>query len=152
MKKFSIAFLLIISLFFSCGKEESLTKTELFTKAPWMLTSSRFDPPLPTQSGSIVNRMAGWAECELDDLYYYLPSGTYKITEGPTKCGESDYDVLDIGIWAFNEQETKLYTGIFDYLNEYDILQLDGNELKLRLFFADTLSNVYSLTETFKHP
>ncbi|MFO7656812.1 MAG: hypothetical protein R6W78_07075 [Bacteroidales bacterium] len=152
MKKYSILVFLALLFFVSCGKEESLSKTDLLTHKPWLLVSSIYNPPMPQEGGSIVNRIANWPECYKDDLYYYTSGGTYRLTEGATQCSEFDYGVLEVGVWAFNEDESKLYKGIFELLDEFDIVKLDGNELQLRLILADTLQNVYTLTETFRHP
>jgi hypothetical protein len=146
--------ILILSLFaiFSCGKDDALSKTDLLTQSPWILTSSIFDPPLQTDEGSIVNWYAIMPDCLRDDIYYYYPSGVYTCSEGSSRCSPSDADIWEVGVWTFNDDETKLYKGIIDYLNEYEILKLDGNELQLRYYFTDSLENAYYNTETYKHP
>ena len=146
---FLLLFLIAVT---SCGKEESLTKTDLLTQSPWILTSSNYSPPYPTDGGSIVNRYALIPDCYRDDLFYYNPSGTYTNTEGASKCSPSDPDVWELGVWTFNEDESRIYKGIIDYIFEYDIIKLDGNELQLQMLISDSLSNLYTLTDVYKHP
>jgi hypothetical protein len=152
MNKTNIILILLLFVTFSCGKEDALSKTDLLTQAPWILKASVYDPSYPTEQGSIVNRYAILPNYIKDDLFYYYPSGTYANMEGETKLSVYDYDVWEVGVWAFNQDETKLYKGIIYYMDEYEILKLDGSELQLKLMIYDTLDNAYSLTETFKHP
>ncbi len=146
------AILILVLFCCSCGKEDALTKTDLLTQAPWILTASIFEPPLQTEEGSIVNWYAAMPDCIRDDIFHYYPSGVYTNAEGASRCNPGDAEIWEVGVWTFNEEETKLYKGIIDYLNEYEILRLDGNELQLRYTFSDTLNNFYSNTETYKHP
>lgn len=149
----SICFLILVMLVLnSCGKEDALTKSDLLTQSPWIMTASIFEPPLPTEGGSIVNWYAAMPDCIRDDIFYYYPSGVYTNSEGASRCSPSDIEIWEVGVWTFNENETKLYKGIIDYINEYEILKLDGNELQLRYTFSDTLDNLYSNTETYNHP
>ena len=149
----SISFLIILMfVFFSCGKEEALTKTDLLTQSSWIITASTFDPPLQTDEGSIVNWYALMQDCIRDDIFYYYPSGVYVNSEGASSCNPFDADIWEAGVWTFNDDETRLYKGIIDFLNEYEIVKLDGNELQLRNVFIDTLDNLYYHTETFRHP
>jgi len=152
MNKTVVFIIILIFAFYSCGKEDALTKTDLLTQSPWILTASIFDPPLQTDGGFIVNWYAVMRDCIRDDVFYYYPSGVYTNSEGASRCSPSDAEIWEVGVWTFNEDETKLYKGIIDYLNEYEILKLDGNELQLRYTFSDTLDNFYSNTETYKHP
>ena len=152
MKTSIFSLIILIFVFNSCGKEDALSKTDLLTQSPWILTASSFNPPLQTEDGSIVNWYAMMQDCLRDDIFYYYPSGVYTNSEGASSCSPYDADIWELGVWTFNEDETKLYKGIIDYLNEYEILKLDGNELQLRYAFIDTLDNVYYNTETFKHP
>jgi hypothetical protein len=151
MKKIISSFVLILLLILSCGKEDSLTKTDLLTQSPWILSASVYSPPLPTEQGSLVNKYAVLPEYIRDDLFYYYPSGTYVNAEGATKYSPYDPDVWELGVWTFNEDESKLYKGIIDYIYEFEILELNGSDLQLRYYFSDSL-DVYSLTESFKHP
>ncbi|HJX70715.1 MAG TPA: hypothetical protein VJ346_02150 [Bacteroidales bacterium] len=152
MNKTNIILILLLFVTYSCGKDDALTKTDLITQSPWILTASIFDPPLETEEGSIVNWYSVMSDCLRDDIYYYYPSGVYTCSEGGSRCSPSDADIWEVGVWTFNDTQTKLYKGIIDYLNEYEILKLDGNELQLRYSFADSLNNVYYNTETFRHP
>lgn len=152
MNKTNVILILLLLITYSCSKDDALTKTDLLTQSPWVMTSSIFDPPLQTEEGSIVNWFTVMPDCLRDDIYYYYPSGVYSCSEGSSRCNPSDADIWEVGVWTFNDDETKLYKGIIDYLNEYAIVKLDGNELQLRYTFADTLNNVYYNTETFKHP
>ena|GEM_PF-3744658 len=152
MNKFISFLIILMFVFYSCGKEDALTMTDLLTQSPWILTASSFNPPLQSEDGSIVNWYAVMKDCLRDDIFYYYPSGVYVNSEGTSSCSPSDADIWEVGVWTFNEDETKLYKGIIDFLNEYKILKLDGNELQLRYTFIDTLDNVYYNTETFKHP
>ena len=149
----SVCFLILVMLVLnSCGKEDALTKSDLLTQSPWIMTASIFEPPLQTEDGSIVNWYAAMPDCIKDDIFYYYPSGVYTNSEGASRCSPSDAEIWEVGVWTFNEEETKLYKGIIDYINEYEILKLDGNELQLRYTFSDTLDNLYSNTETYNHP
>jgi hypothetical protein len=152
MKKILSFLIVLIFAFYSCTKEDALTKTDLLTQSPWILTASVFEPPLQTDEGSIVNWYAVLNDCVRDDIYYYYSSGVYTNSEGASRCGPSDAEIWEVGVWTFNEDETKLYKGIIDYINEYEILKLDGNELQLRITFTDTLDNLYTNTETYMHP
>ena len=147
-----ITLIILLFFFYACGKEDALTKTELLTQSPWIMTASIFNPPLQTDEGSIVNWYAAMPDCIRDDIFYYYSSGVYTNSEGVSRCSPGDAEIWEMGVWTFNEDETKLYKGIIDYLNEYEILKLDGSELQLRYTFSDTLDNLYTNTETFKHP
>jgi hypothetical protein len=136
----------------SCGKEDALTKTDLLTQSPWIMTASIFNPPLQTEDGVIVNWYAMMPDCLRDDLFFYYSSGIYVNSEGSSSCNISDADIWEMGVWTFNEDETKIYKGIIDYLNEYEIIKLDGNEMQLRYAFTDSLDNIYYNTETYQHP
>ncbi|MBN2214968.1 MAG: hypothetical protein JW723_12040 [Bacteroidales bacterium] len=152
MKKTIILVFPALFAIYSCGKEDSLTRTDLLTQSPWILTASTIDPPLPMEEGTIVNWYAIMPDCLRDDIFYYYPSGVYTCSEGSSRCSPSDIDIWELGVWTFNDDQTKLYKGIIDYINEFEILKLDGSELQLRSYFIDSLDNVYYNTETFKHP
>ncbi len=152
MKKYLFTSLFIVAFLVSCGKNDSLTNTDLLTKGPWILTTSTYSPPYPTNIGTIVDYYAVMPAYIRDDLFYYYSSGTYVNMEGASKYSPNNPDVWEMGVWSFNDSETKLYKGIIDYVNEYEILKLDGSQLQTRMYFADSLSNIYSITETYAHP
>ncbi|MBN2613270.1 MAG: hypothetical protein JXB00_17080 [Bacteroidales bacterium] len=152
MKKYIATAFFTLLFFASCGKEDSLTKSELISKSPWILSASSYSPPYPTEYGLIVDGYAALPEYLKDDLYYYQSSGIYTHKEGATSYTPYDYDVWEVGIWAFSDDETMLYKGVATYLNEYEILTLNGSELQLRYYIYDTLDNIYTVTDTYIHP
>ncbi len=152
MNKVNSSLIIGLFLLYACGKEDAMTKTDFLTQSPWILTASTFEPPLPTDDGVIVNWYAVMPDCIRDDIFYYYASGVYTNSEGASRCSPNDAEIWEVGVWTFNKDETRLYKGIIDYINEYEILKLDGSELQLRYTFSDTLDNFYSNTETYKHP
>jgi len=153
MKKFVI-FLIIVNIisFFSCKKDEVLSKTELLCHSPWILSASTINPPFVYEGGTIVDWYSGaLLPCEKDDVWYFNKSGTFKIDEGDNKCDENDYEIYQLGIWAFDDNEEYLYTGFLIYLNEYTILTLNEIELKVsHIWWYDSIT-YYTITETFIH-
>ena len=142
---------IIISLF-SCKKDEVLSKTELLCRSPWILSASTINPPFVYEGGTIVDWYTGaLLPCEKDDVWYFDKCGTFKVDEGDSKCDGNDPEVYQLGIWAFDDHEEYLYTGIFDLLNEYNILNLSENELQMsHVLWYDSISS-YTITETFIH-
>jgi len=98
-----------------------------------------------------VDWYAAMYPCEKDDIWHFNECGTYIIDEGTNKCSESANEVYELGIWAFDDHEEYLYTGILEYLNEYAIISLNKNELIMsHISWYDTISS-YTFTETYTH-
>lgn len=155
MKKFVIflTIAIIISLF-SCKKDEDLSKTELLSRAPWILTASTFNPGILFEGyGLITDYFAILSDCRKDDLWDFSENGNYTLEDGETKCDPLDPSIFDYGTWAFNSDETVviLTSNVYNGSTEYNILELTEQTFKVSSMLVDTLSNVYTWTETYTH-
>jgi hypothetical protein len=156
MKYLQIAIVLLLTLFFSCKKDESKSNTDLLTQKGWVATSIKYNPsyPVTLNDGStvfIADLFDVLNTCATDDLLQFYPTGNYTQFNRDICSNEPD---VYLGNWTFNTKETKLYYGIVDYIFDYDIVSLTNSELILKttITAGDSLSSqVYTETSTFKH-
>jgi hypothetical protein len=153
MKKL-VLFVTVINIvfLFSCKKEEELSNTELLCRAPWILSASVIDPPYFIEGlGSITDYYALLSPCYKDNLWNFSENGKYTFEDGPTKCDVLDPAILDYGDWSFNSAETVIIVDNGYYIIEYNIIELTKQTLQVSSMIADTLSNIYTWTETYTH-
>jgi hypothetical protein len=103
----------------SCSKEKEETKTkmELITKAPWKFSSI-------TRNGIDVSFY--YPACLKDNTMTFATTGTYIEDEGSTKCNPDDPQSKTWN-WHFGENETKL---VMDTAS-FNIVQLSESSLIL---------------------
>ncbi len=88
----------------SCKKKnDQKSKTQLITERDWKV--SELKERLNTDPWDDL--LAGEPACNLDDRYVFSTNNSYETNEGPSKCNTSDPQVIDTGIWAFIDNETK---------------------------------------------
>lgn len=157
MKYLILVLTLSLVIFSACKKDDSKTKTDLLTQKGWVATSIKYSPKLPYDFGNgnvvdIADLFDIYDDCAKDDELQFFSSGNYKILSND-KCNY-EMDIFELGNWAFNSNETRLYYGIIDYLYEYEILTLNDNQLVLKTIIAigDSISsNTYTETSTYEH-
>ncbi len=154
MKKL-IIFLIIVNIIglSSCKKDEVLSKTELLCRSSWVLTGSTFTPGIFFEGyGLITDYFAILAECRKDDIWDFNENGNYTLEDGAKKCDPLDPSVFDYGTWAFNSNETVIIiTSNIYYTSEFNILELTEQTLRVSSMLVDSLSNIYTWTETYAH-
>jgi hypothetical protein len=153
MKIFRLALVLSVILLYSCEKEKDPTKSEILAQKPWKLTSSTINPPLNIpEIGIISDYYAFLPPCKKDDIWVFKTNGSFTFEEGDTKCDELSPTVYDMGNWTLNSDETVLsLTSLNSGMSEYDIVELTSSVMKLRFQLVDTLSNVYTVNESYGH-
>ncbi len=152
-KKAIIIFLLAI-MAISCEKEKDLTKTEIITRKPWLLTAKTITPPIDYPGiGIISDFFALYDQCSKDDIWVFKSAGSYTMEEGATKCNPADPTVWDMGTWAFNSDETVLTisSSVYQGLSEYTIDELTTAAMKLSYQLIDSLDNIYTVNESYGH-
>ncbi|MBN2273289.1 MAG: hypothetical protein JXK95_03065 [Bacteroidales bacterium] len=143
---------LFILLLPACEKDKDLTRTEIITQKPWILTASTVNPALETDYGLISDFFAIYPDCLRDDIWVFKTTGSFTKEEGVSRCNQSDPTVWDVGTWSFSSDETVLITSSDIYgISEYEIVELTTAVMKLRYEAYDTLNNIYSFNESYGH-
>lgn len=155
MKKL-IIFLTIINIISlsSCKKDEDLTQTQLLCRASWILSASVINPAYFFEDvGAITDYYAVLPTCIRDDLWIFKENESYSLEEGATRCDPSDPKIFDHGTWASSLDFTTIVLTSNMYYNsvEYDILELTEQTLTIERIIYDTLSNIFTWTQTFTH-
>jgi hypothetical protein len=106
--KMLFVFLISSMLFTSCfDKEEDETVApswESFiagsSQKAWVMTAN-------TTNGE--NSLSELAACELDNEYVFYKSGQLEVTEGDSKCDESNEDLISTHSWTVSEESRQLF-------------------------------------------
>lgn len=120
----------------SCSKDDDpqLSKLEYLTQKPWKL-----------KSVNIVGIGASAPESyQLDDIYTFKTDGSYLFEEGASKGDPSDPQTIT-GTWEFAQNETVINLSYGGFTFNQQILELNGNTLKVKFTF------ILELEETFGH-
>ncbi|MEM1124649.1 MAG: hypothetical protein AAGJ18_29690 [Bacteroidota bacterium] len=89
-------------LFFSCGKEETITPEKILAgdgEKRWKLIEFTVDPPYQ----GFVNILAAKHDCEDDDFYVFYENGDYEVNQSNVRCPGSTSNIGDEGIWKVGE-------------------------------------------------
>jgi hypothetical protein len=126
----SITALVLITQIIACKKDNPQpSKTDLLSKS-WKTTSI-------ISNGQEV--FTSFSSCQKDDLFILTKDGKYSYDEGSTKCNSSDPQVIEMGTWVFQENQTKLKTTTVSPASgeaTYTIVALTLTELKLTFSFT----------------
>jgi len=125
-----------------------LTNTQKLCDKNFKLTASTVSPAYPYGGTLITDFYAQYSACSTDNIYRFNTNGTFSYDEGPSLCNVGDPQTYT-GTWVFGNNETKLtitFTG--NPGDTYDILQNDGNILKLT-YTAIESGITYTITDTY---
>jgi len=140
IKKITLATLVVGLIMVSCTKKSNSptptpteTKTQLLTGKNWKMTAATFNPGYDNGTGTLITdeyafEMANGGECYLDNISNFNTDGTYTENEGATLCDPQDPQLVDTGIWSFQNSETTL---IKDGIAK-TIVTLNSTTLKLK--------------------
>ena len=150
----TVLILIIISIVttFSCKKDEDndspKTKTELLTAGNWFYTSCIVSPAYDYygNGNAVTDIFAIMQACEKDDFETFKTNGVWEYNQGPTKCDQSDPQILFSEPWSFAGNETKVIVGG----DECTILELTSTTLKLRYSFVDG-GVTFTEVDTYRH-
>lgn len=134
MKKIIVLILVSIATF-SCGKKTDPaptpeTNTQKLCGKNWRLVAFTYNPGIPVNGVSITDFYAQLSACRRDDFQNYNVNGTTIIDEGNTKCNASDPQTSS-RTWSWANNETKLTITASNTVTTLDVLQNDGNVLRL---------------------
>ena len=155
MKKnlFFIALFVILVVGLSSCQDESNTSQDesntsyLTTSKGWTLTAATSQPDYELLNGnSISSLFDGYLfDCELDDIIYFKEDSSQTLDPKNDLCEDGYTETTAIGVWSFNEDETKLNMQIPFFYDEavetVDIVTLDKNTLKINYTFIEDDAN-----------
>jgi len=128
-----------------CKKDDDPSNTDNLTGKAWKITAFTVDPAINSGGTLITDYLSQLSDCEKDGTSTFNADKTYLDDEGATKCDPADPQTT-AGIWTFNSDETIL---TIDNTNSYDIIQNDGNILKLK--DSEVIGGInYTFTLTFR--
>ena len=141
IKKITLATLVVGLIMVSCTKKSNSptptpteTKTQLLTGKNWKITAHTFNPGFDLMGYLITDfyayNIASGGACSLDNIYNFYTDGTSTVNEGATLCDPQDPQLVDAGIWSFQNSETTLIQGGI----AYTIVTLNSTTLKLKYF------------------
>jgi hypothetical protein len=144
---------LLVTVIVACEKDKDLTKTEIIAQKPWKLTSSAINPAYDFPDfGLISDFYALLPDYKRDDIWVFKTNGNYTFEEGATKYDQTSPTIIDMGTWTFNSDETVLTTSSNNSgMSEYDLLELTTSLMRLRYQVIDTLDNIYTVNESYRH-
>jgi len=156
MKKniFVMAFCVVLAVGFSSCKDETNT-TFLTTSKGWTLTAATSQPDYELLNGNAISSLFdGYLyDCELDDIVYFKEDGSQTLNPKNELCENGYTEETAIGIWSFNEDETKLNMQIpFFYdttVETVDVVTLDKNTLKVNYTFVEDDANPAKTQRTY---
>ena len=148
MKKnlFFIAICAILVVGLSSCQDETNT-SYLTTSKGWTLTAATSQPDYELIDGNSISSLFDgyFKDCELDDIIYFKEDGSQTLDPKSDLCEDGYTETTAIGVWSFNEDETKLNMQIpFFYDSEdetVDIVTLDKNTLKINYSFIEDDGN-----------
>ncbi len=113
MKKYftplQLAVLLLLgSALLNCKKDNNnpaKSKTQLLTQKTWKQVKME-QKSSPSDPWTDVT--AGVAACDLDNIITFNNSAMFTETEGATRCNPADPDLVTVGSWTFQNNETVL--------------------------------------------
>ena len=154
--KFQPAVLLLMvaanfTAFTSCETNDHLlviTKTDLLTSGSWKRIALTSNPAYDWYGDGnfATDVLSAMKPCEKDNFDTYRNNGTGDVSEGATKCAPTDPQTLTFN-WAFANNETKI---VFDGFDEYILVELTSNTLKLRSTFVEN-GVTYTHDEYYGH-
>ena len=163
MKK-SIVFALVLSgsvMFMGCKKKKdeepapaAKSKTELLTANSWIVSASTADKSVDYDGdgNSSTNVYSQMGACEKDDFLSFSNTNNVKTgayDDGASQCDSSDPQTVSF-TWSFNSNETVLTVSFLGgaYTQEYTVVQLDANTLKVSHTEQDDNNLSYVQTDT----
>lgn len=138
MKTFKTLILVAIAASFfvisSCDKDDDpVNKKALITANSWKISAMTIDPPIDFLGIQISDMYAMMDACTKDDLMTFNEDGTYQVTEGATKCDESDPDISESGTWGFNADETQITQTNTESTTTFNVLSITSSKLKFSM-------------------
>lgn len=95
----------VILLSCNKSKDPEPTQEQLLTdNNGWKLTALT----AAYAGGRPVDLFYSLYDCQKDNLYLFRATGVYIQDEGATKCGRHNPQVIETGIWTFNDDNTIL--------------------------------------------
>jgi hypothetical protein len=145
--KFSLAIVLLLSLFFAACKKSSgdkaKTNTVLITQTSWKFDNAKV-------SGVDVSSLL--QACETDNILTFSTAGTGTVDEGATKCNSSDPQTNPF-TWNFASNETVLHISAVLFTggsSDFNIVTLNDTQLVLSQNITVSGSTQNAVV-TFKH-
>lgn len=125
IKLAAATFILSTTIFFSCSKEDEISRTDLLTETIWR------------ELAYVVNGInQPIFDCDEDDKYIFGKDGMLCIDPGTKDCGFPKYSMP----WRLSADQKILYAGIDDGGDEpWKILEI--NKQKLKIEYNDTVDS-----------
>jgi hypothetical protein len=133
----------------ACQKDDiPLTKTQLITKANWKMVKVE----QKDAAGNWVDITNTFDACELDNNLIFKSNLTYESNEGATKCDDVDPQIIEVGTWKFENNETKLsYTENGSTVADLvDIVGITAESFVVTKIFSESGSN-YNYRISYNH-
>lgn len=125
MKTMFYWLLIVAAVFISCAKDKAnqVSRMELLTRNDWVIQKAEEK----TGNNPWIDAFPFWQACEKDDRWKFKPDFSLEINESTMPCGtNTPNQVLDIVLWSFENNETKLMIdGMFsdiEVLNETSLI------------------------------
>ncbi len=144
--------------FTACKKdkvENPPSNTALLTSSNWKMTALTVSPGFPIYDndgniiGTTTDLFAQNESCTNDDTFKFNTDKTILFDEGASKCNAGDPQTTS-GTWAFKTNETILSMTNDGNLQDFTIVELKDNSLKLK-YSQDIGPATYTLALTFTH-
>jgi hypothetical protein len=135
MKKI-FAFSIILFALYSCKKDDKkpVTKSDFLTSGLWIVTAAVTDDD---GDGTYeTDEYADFAPCYKDNVWTFKTNGSVVMDESATKCDPSDSQVIT-SQWQLVNNET----GLILASDSYSVLQLDANQVVLKLDYGANRSS-----------
>ena len=128
----------------------------LTEQGDWIISTSVINPPVVFGNGVVSDFLTFTENCRKDDLRefaFFGGIGTYTITEGASKCDQSDLNIFEAGSWTINSDSTTFYITPYSFPQQvWTIINISEKEFILEGtgdFQGDGI--IRSLTNTFVH-
>jgi hypothetical protein len=135
MKKILTLSIILFALY-SCKKDDNkpASKSGYLTSGSWIVTAAVTDDD---GDGTFeTDEYADFEPCYKDNLWTFNTNGSVVMDEGATKCDPSDSQVTT-SQWQMVNNESGLIVGS----DSYSILQLDANQVVLKLDYGSNRSS-----------
>jgi len=142
--KYAFIILALITMLFSCAKDEDeyFDKLGALTTGTWKLTAYSIDYDL--DGVYEVDVFAIYEYCDKDNFYTFLSDSTVILDEGADKCYPGNPQTTT-STWSFLEDQTQLQ---FEGVN-YQIAELSAANLHLTAKVPWNWINHYDMTRTY---
>lgn len=143
-KKIKFIFIAFITTSFlgmySCKKDEKESAKEKIQDKNFYMTNI-----VSKENNVVVETIADYDPCELDNIFRLNSNGTGSFDEGATKCDPTDEQTIPFN-WTMTNNDTKLNLSVLFFTESFDILENNGTTL--RLLYTEVDSGYVYTSET----